>query len=136
MLLDDLRLEGPVAIPWHFDRHRPKASLEGLGRLPIARVAALVTGRLVLLVADMLGQLRRHRPLQQLLRQLLQQAVLANDVFGLFVVFQQIVNELVVYGHLSPSPNLNRLSCSMTIYTKLFIPSSLWVNRMNALRIR
>ena len=41
-----------------------------------------------------------HRPLQQLLRQLLQQPVLADQVFGLFVVLQQIVNELVVYGHL------------------------------------
>ena len=100
MLLDDLRLEGPVTIPRHLDRHRAKAAFERLRRLAVARVAALVPGRVVLLIADVLGQLRGHRPLQQLLRQLLQQPVLADDVLRLFVVFQQIVNELVVYGHL------------------------------------
>src|SRR5215204_6531929 len=109
MFLDDLWLESPVTISWYFERHGAKAPFERLGRLAIARVAALVTGCLVLLVTDVLGQLCGHRPLQQLLRQLLQQAVLANDVLRLFVVFQQIVNQLVVYGHLFSWTNLNWL---------------------------
>ena len=100
MLLDDLRLEGPVAIPRHLDRHRPEAPFERLRRLPVARVAAVVPGCFMLLIADVLGQFRGHRPLQQPLRQLLQQPVLADQVFGLLVVLQQIVNQLVVYGHL------------------------------------
>src|SRR3989442_1619370 len=55
MLLDDLRLKGPVSIPRHFDGHRPEAPLERLPRLAIARVTTLIAGRVMLLVTDMLG---------------------------------------------------------------------------------
>jgi hypothetical protein len=57
-----------------------------------------------------LAHLRRHRPLQQLLRQLLQQPVLADQIFRLLVALQQVVNQLVVdafvFGHLFSSPTL------------------------------
>src|SRR5882724_6373960 len=58
------------------------------------------SARVVLLIAHVLGQFRGHRPLQQPLRQLLQQPVLAYQIFRLFVVLQQIVYQLIVYGHL------------------------------------
>lgn len=67
MLLNDLGLEGPVAIARYLDRHRAKAALERLGRLAVARVAAFVPGRVVLLLTDVVGQFRGHCPLQQLL---------------------------------------------------------------------
>jgi len=106
MLLDDLRLKGPVSIPRRLQRQLPKRSFDRLGRLAVTRVAAVVPGRVVLIVADVLSHLRGHCSLQQLLRQLLQQPVFANQVLGLFVVLQQIVYQLVVYGHLSPSLTL------------------------------
>jgi hypothetical protein len=58
MFLNDLRLEGPVAIPRYLDRHRAKAALERLRRLAVARVAALVPGRVVLLVTDIIREVR------------------------------------------------------------------------------
>lgn len=67
MLLNDSWFEGPVTISRHLDRHGAKA-LERLRRLAVARVAAFVRGRVVLLFTDALGQFRSHGALQQLLR--------------------------------------------------------------------
>src|SRR5690348_949319 len=49
MFFDDLRLEAAVAIPRSFNHHLPKLAFERLGGCPIARVAAVVSGRVVLL---------------------------------------------------------------------------------------
>ena len=68
MFLDDLWLEDPVAIPRHCYRHCAKAPLERLRQFAVALIAALVPGRVVLLVTDVVGQLCGHGPFQQLLR--------------------------------------------------------------------
>ena len=74
-------------------------AFQGLGCLAVARVAAVVAGLVVLLIAEMVGHLGLHGPLQQRLGELLQQPVFANDVFGLLVVRQQFVDEVEVDGH-------------------------------------
>src|SRR4029450_11752988 len=126
MLLDDLRLEGPVPIPRRLQSDLAKGSFDCLGRFAVARVAAVVPAGIVLIVADMLGHLRGHRPFQQLLGQLLQQPVFTDQILRLFVVLQQVINQLVinafVFGHLFSCPPYTGWH-SMTIYTKLFTPS-------------
>src|ERR1019366_1052643 len=85
---DDLRLVTAVAIPRGLQRHLPEIALERLGGSAIDRVAAVITGRIVLLVAEMVGHLNLHRAFQQRLGQLLQQTVFPYDVFWLLVVRQ------------------------------------------------
>ena len=64
----------------------------------------------MLFIADVLGHLRDHRPLQKLLGQLLQEPVFADQILGLFVVLQPVVNQLIVdafvFGHLFSLPAL------------------------------
>src|SRR5208283_2584437 len=57
----------------------------------VAGVPAVAAGRGMGLVAQMLGHLRAQGSLQNRLGQLLQQSVLANDVFRLLVVGEQLV---------------------------------------------
>ena len=86
------------------------------------------------LVTHVLSQLRGHRSLQQLLGQLLQKPVLANQILGLLVVFQQVVNQLIVdtfvFGHLFSLPTLSQLAVDdhlhKTFYTlEGFTPQTL-----------
>ena len=58
-----------------------------------------MAGRVVLLIAQVFGQLGLHGPLQQSFGQLLQQTVLAYDVFWALVVRQQFVDEFEVDSH-------------------------------------
>lgn len=62
-----------------------------------ACVADRIGDRLVLVVPQMLGHLGIQRLLDQQLRQLLEQAVLADQVFRLPVVSQQARQQLVGY---------------------------------------
>src|SRR6266446_317441 len=50
----------------------------------------------------MVGQFRLQRSLQDCFRELFQQAVLADDVFRLLVIGQQLINECLVDGHRFP----------------------------------
>ena len=68
-LRHDLRLERRVAIPGHLELHRPHLGDHRLGACAVARVARQVTGRVVRLVAEMLGQLGLQRRLQHRLGQ-------------------------------------------------------------------
>jgi len=69
--------------------------------LSVLRLRPLRAGRvgdwLVLVVTEVLGHLRIQRPLHQQLGQLLEQAVLADQVFRLLVVGQQAAEQLVGY---------------------------------------
>src|SRR5207253_5384306 len=79
-LPDDLRLERALAIPRRFDPHRPVLGRKRLWRRAVAGVAAAAGRLAVRLVAEMLGQLRRHRPLDQPLRQLREYAAGPDDL--------------------------------------------------------
>src|SRR6266446_8899300 len=50
----------------------------------------------------MVGQFRLQRSLQDCFRELFQKAVLADDVFRLLVIGQQLINECLVDGHRFP----------------------------------
>jgi hypothetical protein len=50
----------------------------------------------------MVGQFRLQRSLQDCFRELFQKAVLADDVFRLLVIGQQLINECLVDGRRFP----------------------------------
>ena len=53
----------------------------------------------MLAVAKVVGHFGFQRALHQLLGELLEQPVLADEVLGLFIVSQQAVDQFVAYGH-------------------------------------
>ena len=89
MLGDELGLKAAVAVAWHFDGQFAEIALEGLLALAVAGVAAGVGHGFMALVAQVFGQFGVQRLLHEQLGQLLEQAVLANQVFRLLVVGQQ-----------------------------------------------
>jgi hypothetical protein len=78
----------------------------------------VLSRRIVLLVAQMLDHLGFQRPFQHGPGELFQQPVLADDILGLLVVGEQLIDQFLVDCHgsfilLSPT----------AIYTVLFTPS-------------
>jgi len=59
---------------------------------PIARIPAVVARRIVLLVTQMMRQLGIQGSLQHSLYEPLQQSVLADDVFRLLIILQELVD--------------------------------------------
>src|SRR6202044_669135 len=96
---DDLRLERTVAVPRRLQRQLPEVAFQRLSGLAIARVAAVVAGLVVLRVAHMIGHLGLHGSLQERFGELLQQSMLADNIFRLLIVRQQFVNQVEVDGH-------------------------------------
>jgi hypothetical protein len=94
---DELRLEAVVAIARNVNRQLGELTLEGLLALAVAGIASLVGHRCMPVVAEVLGQFCVQRLLDQQLGQLLEQAVLADEVFGLLVVGQQAGQQFLGY---------------------------------------
>lgn len=82
-LLDDLRLEGPGHVPGHPDLDRADIGQHCLGAGAVAAVSVVLSGRIVLLVADVIGDLAFQGGLQYPLGQLLQQPVLTGQLQAL-----------------------------------------------------
>ena len=78
--LHDLRLKRAVAIPGHVDLDRPDLGQHGLGPGAVARVLAVAADRVVLVIAQVLGDLLLQRGLQHRLGQPGQQPAWANKV--------------------------------------------------------
>ena len=97
MLGDQLGLEAAVPIARDLERQLAKLALERLATASVACVAGNVSDRLVLVMTEVLGHLCIQCPLHQQLGQLLEQAVLADQVFRLLVVGQQAAEQLVGY---------------------------------------
>ena len=93
----DLRLEAALPVARHLDRHLAEVTLQHLAALAVAGVALGVADRVVLLMAQVLGHLGFQRPLHQQFGQLLEQAVLADQVFGLLVVGHQAGQQFLRY---------------------------------------
>ena len=89
MLADQQGLERGGAVAWNFNGQLTKVALERLLAVAIAGVARLVGNQLVLAVAQVVRHLGLQCPLDQRFGQLLQEAALAYQVFGFFVVRQQ-----------------------------------------------
>ena len=92
MLGDQLRLKGAVTISGTLNQQLAKLTLQGLLAFAITGVAGQILYRLVLAVAELIGHLGFQRFLDQQFRELLEQPVLANQVFGLSVISQQAVH--------------------------------------------
>src|SRR5690606_12934758 len=99
VLGDDLRLETAVAVTGHFNRHLTELAFERLLALAVAGVAGGIGYRLVAGVAKVFGHLRVQRSLDQFLGELLEHAMLADQVFRFLVIGQQAVDQFVAYGH-------------------------------------
>lgn len=74
-----------------------EVALEGLPALAVAGVASGIGHRLVAFMAQVLSQLSVQGSLDQQLGQLLEQTVLADEVFGLLVVGQQARQQFFGY---------------------------------------
>ena len=97
MLGDELGLKAAVAVAWHFDGKLAELALEGLLALAVAGVTAGIGHGLVAFVTQVFGQFGVQRLLHQQFGQLLEQAVLANQVFRLLVVGQQTGQQFLRY---------------------------------------
>jgi len=96
-LAHDLRLEAPSPVARHGQVHRPDIGKHRLSRAAVAAVARSAAGRIVLLIAQVAGQLLIQRPFQHRLGHLGQQAVRAEqlDTFGLRLA-QQLIGEFLI----------------------------------------
>ncbi len=97
VLGDELRLETTVAVAWHLNGQFAEVALEGLPALAVAGVASGVGHRFVAFVAEVFGQFGVQGSLDQQLGQLLEQTVLANEVFRFLVVGQQARQQFFGY---------------------------------------
>jgi hypothetical protein len=79
-LLDDLRFEGAFAVAGHDDLHRTDVGEYGLASFAVAGVAAVLADRIVLVIAELVGDLALQGGLQQPLGQLLQQPALTGQL--------------------------------------------------------
>jgi hypothetical protein len=70
-LLDDLRFEGAVAVAGHCYLHGSDVGEYGLASFAVAGVAAVLADRIMLVIAELVGDLALESGLQQPLGQLL-----------------------------------------------------------------
>jgi hypothetical protein len=92
MLRKDLWFERAHPIPWDVDVQFSEVPFDFLTTRPVARIATVIAGRVVLLVPKVMGQFGVHGSLQHSLDEPLQQPVLAGDVFWLLIILQKLVN--------------------------------------------
>src|ERR1019366_5055720 len=117
-------LKGSVAVSRRLQFHLAEIPSQLLLAGPVSRVPAVVARRIMLLVPDVLGQLRIHRSLQKSFGELLQQAVLSDNIFWLLVARQQFINQLWIYRHRLSLVSVRVCFYPMTVYTALFTPST------------
>src|SRR5436190_7998178 len=117
MLRHDLRLEAPLAVPRRLQLDLAEIPFYRLRAGSVARVPTVVSRRIVLLVSQVVRQLGAHRPLDQSLRELLQQPRLANEVLGFLIILDQLVQKFFVDFHSFS------LFDAENVYTDLFTPS-------------
>jgi hypothetical protein len=111
----DLRFKGAITIARHLDLDRSVLGQDRLGRGPIAVVARPAAGRIALLVAEMVRQFGAQRSLEQRLLELLEQAVLTQQVFRLLVARQKLVKMFWLDWHReSPSSGYPRIALTQS----------------------
>ncbi|GLW57290.1 hypothetical protein Kpho01_53010 [Kitasatospora phosalacinea] len=98
-LAEQLRLEGALAVAGDVDPNRADLGQHGLRANAVARVPATGPGRVVLLVAETVRQLAFGGGLQELLRELLEQASGAGELQPARAdPVDQLPDQLVVQG--------------------------------------
>ena len=108
---DEPRLEGSSPVAGNRNLDFPLFRQKRLRTGAVAAVAAAPAGRIALLVAQMLRQLRAQRPLDQSLLELLEKPVFARQILGPGVVPQGLIDQLLRYrrlrGHVSSPFRVN-----------------------------
>ena len=94
-LAHDSRLKRPVAIARRVDRNRAMLGRERFRRRAVARVPHATRRRLAVLVAEMVGQLDLHRPLNKALGQPGEQTTGPDDLLVAARTGEQPVDEFV-----------------------------------------
>jgi hypothetical protein len=94
-LAHDLRLKRALAVPWRLDPHRPVLGRKRLRTRAVAGVAGAAGRLLVRLIAKVLGQLGRHRPLHEPAREVGQKTAGPDDLLLRAGVREQLVDQLV-----------------------------------------
>jgi hypothetical protein len=79
----DLRLEAAVPVTGHFDLDRSDVGGHRLGPASVAGVGGVLAGRVVLVIAEVVGDLTFQSRLQHPLGQLLQQPTLTDQIQAL-----------------------------------------------------
>ena len=101
---DEPRRKTALAITRHLQGQRPRVRLYGLGTRAVAGIALRTAVADMRRIAQVGRQLGVQRPLDHPLGELLEQAVLAQDVFRVRRVFEQFIEQRVVFrlgtGHL------------------------------------
>jgi len=109
------------------------SALQGLAAVAIARIAGEVGNGLVLVMTEVLGHFSFKSPLDEHLGELLQETILADQVFGLGVIGHEAFGEFLqlgigfglgalACGHCGSLMLV--VCCQMTVYTKLCTPST------------
>ncbi len=137
-LADYLRLKRARAIARSVDRHLALLGDQRLRRRPVPGVACPACRFLVGLIAQVVGELDLHRPLDQPFRQLAQQPARARDLLLRSGPREELVDELVreqrldLLGQLGPRGQLAARSASASLRS----PYGLTALRAGATRIR
>jgi hypothetical protein len=98
-LLHDLRLEGTFPVSGHLDLDRSDIVDHGLRPLPVPRVAAVLPGWIMPVIAKTVRHLTLESGLQQPLRQLLEQTALTGHLQGLGLSLDNnLVQEPVIHS--------------------------------------
>jgi hypothetical protein len=91
---DQLRFETAGPIAWHRNLDFAILGQHRLRTRTVAAVAFAATCRIALLVAEMVGQLRPERALDQRLLQLFEKTAISSQVFRLFIVSKKLIQQL------------------------------------------
>src|SRR6516162_4343410 len=127
---DQLRLE--AANPVARDRNRDLAILrqDRLRARPVAAVAAAAARGIALLVTQMVGQLSAKRPLDQGLLELLEKPIVPRQILGLFIVSQQLIQQLRSNCEIGRHVSLpSKVNSQKPAYTFFLTPSALRAKR-------
>jgi hypothetical protein len=125
VLGDDLRLERASAVAGDFNGQFTKVAFEGFLAASVAGVAGLVGHQFILAMTQVVSHFGLQRAFNQGFGELLEDAVLANQVFRFLVVRQQASISSVGNGFISTviiAPCKTAVSCQKTVYTKLLTP--------------
>lgn len=98
VLADELGFEGALAVARNVQRPLAELSLERLRAMPVAGIASDICHRVALVVAQVFGHFGFAAAPYQHLGQLLEQTILAYQIFGILVVRQQAVGQLHQLG--------------------------------------
>ena len=92
-LSDKFRFERTAPVAGDRDLHFPVLSQKRFRTRTIAAIAAASAGRIALLIAQMLRELRAKRPLDQCLLELLEEPIFARQILGPGIIRQKLVQQ-------------------------------------------